>query len=629
MVAGMAATLFAARYDNPKPTPAFHNTVWDFCCSDYKYVAIAAPRGHAKAQSLDSRVLTPSGWVRFGDLDVGSEVISGNGAVTSVVGMSPVTEMDLYRVTTRDGRSALCNLDHLWDVEVPSNQPGVNQTLTLEQIREIYKTPRFDKRYNKEHTEYRVRLHNPSPVQFLEKDLPIDPYTLGIWLGDGSKSSGRIYTGDEEVLDYIPYEITDHETGINYGVVGLTAKLREAGVLDNKHIPDAYFTGSIEQRLALLQGLMDSDGTCHHDHGQTVFANTNYSLIQGVVALVRSLGGSAQVCTGRAMFCGKDCGPAWRVTVKIGLCPFRLKRKAERWSCAENLFSYIVSIEKEVTGLGRCIKVADPSQTYITDDYMKTHNTTSVTGSYLMANILARRHKFILVISDTESQAADFLGEIKNEFNLNDPLREMFSFDKFERDSTTDIVLRFADGWRCRIIAKGSEQKLRGMKWFGSRPSLVVCHEKDTLIEADGEEMLNTDHPTAKTWAADGYQVVADGHAERVSADHMYWVKTSVDAEPKWVQARDLKPGMFIGDEIQPDQSAVRQAESSVEVRHVKAWTVLGMYMRLWVFYTSCVVCLGRWKHSLMRVFGKGSKGERDGTSKEVRDDEGGEIRTA
>ena len=113
--------------------------------------------------------------------------------------------------------------------------------------------------------------------------------------------------------------------------------------------------------------------------------------------------------------------------------------------------------------------------------------TTSVTGSYLMSNIIFRQHKYILVLSDTESQAADFLGEIKNEFTLNQTLRDLTGFLKFERDTTTDIILFFANGFRCRVIAKGSEQKLRGMLWYGTRPSLVIGDdlENEELVSSD------------------------------------------------------------------------------------------------------------------------------------------------
>lgn len=197
---GFSGAVLSARYDQPKKTPPFHIKLWDLCCDPYPWVAIAAPRHHAKAQSLDSKVLTPGGWCRLGDLELGSKLFAGNGNVTEVVGFSPITEMDLYRVTTADGKSTLCNLDHLWNVEIPSNQPGKLQTLTLADILKYWKTERTDGK-----TEYRVRIPCIKPVKFNKQDLLIDPYTLGLWLGDGSSDGGCIWSNDPEILEYIPY----------------------------------------------------------------------------------------------------------------------------------------------------------------------------------------------------------------------------------------------------------------------------------------------------------------------------------------------------------------------------------------------------------------------------------------
>lgn len=175
--------------------------------------------------------------------------------------------------------------------------------------------------------------------------------------------------------------------------------------------------------------------------------------------------------------------------------------------------------------------------------------STSITHAYLIACLVSRERKYALIISDTEEQAAEFISDIKREFTDNEELRDMYMVDKLIRDQTTDTIIRFKDGHMCRIIGKGSEQKIRGRKWRGTRPDIILCHEKGTEIYADGEWMRNEDHPTAKTVETDGIAVTVEGHTERVSADHRYWVKRTEYSEPEWVFAWELKPGMLIGDE--------------------------------------------------------------------------------
>jgi len=110
--------------------------------------------------------------------------------------------------------------------------------------------------------------------------------------------------------------------------------------------------------------------------------------------------------------------------------------------------------------------------------------STSITFSYVLACVLFRERRFVLLVSDTEAQASMFLGQIKQELQENQDIIELFHLKKnekgevkFLKDSETDIIVEFGDGYKFRIIAKGSEQKLRGMLWDGSRPDLIVCDD--------------------------------------------------------------------------------------------------------------------------------------------------------
>ena len=103
--------------------------------------------------------------------------------------------------------------------------------------------------------------------------------------------------------------------------------------------------------------------------------------------------------------------------------------------------------------------------------------TTAITGSYLISTLVMRERKYALVLSDTEDQASEFLNELKIEFRENELLMEMYGVDKIVRDSATDMIVRFKDSHACRVIARGAEQKIRGKKWRGTRPDIIIVDD--------------------------------------------------------------------------------------------------------------------------------------------------------
>lgn len=110
--------------------------------------------------------------------------------------------------------------------------------------------------------------------------------------------------------------------------------------------------------------------------------------------------------------------------------------------------------------------------------------STAITHSYTLAKVLARESQFVIIVSDTEAQSILFLNDLKKEFMENEDLYNLFQVDTLEKDSETDVIVRFKDGWKARIMAKGSEQKLRGLKWDKKRPDLIICDdmENDELV---------------------------------------------------------------------------------------------------------------------------------------------------
>jgi intein/homing endonuclease len=275
---------------------AFHKELCDFVDErPDKQKLILVPRGHLKALKTEgTEILTPKGFKKYKELKVGDEVIGVNGLTTKIKVIYPKSKMQLYRVTTNDGRELICNKEHLFKVRLLQNDRKW-RIRNLNWIIKRYSKERFDKRNRKIYYEHAVQLQ-PIPVEFKEKKLPIDPYTLGIWLGDGTSSGSAMTSADPEIFNYSNYKWHRNKVKYLYNTHGLQKILRLNNLKNNKHIPKEYSISSYKQRLELLRGLMDTDGTCHCQGGIAYFSNTNYQLIKDIVELIRSLGGVAMVC---------------------------------------------------------------------------------------------------------------------------------------------------------------------------------------------------------------------------------------------------------------------------------------------------------------------------------------------
>lgn len=313
-----------------------------------------------------ARVLTPSGWVAFGSLEVGDELIGPAGVVT-VEEVKPWAERELWRVHTADGGVADCSPTHLWTVK------GQNGGWVTKPLADIEATLGAD------HWQRLDKLPPLSPVELPERDLPLDPYVLGVLLSEGGISTGKLrFRSDlpalvEEVRSR-GYNVSTQGDGRYHNIVGLGPKemLRRLGLTgatsSTKHIPQDYLWGSVAQRRDLLRGLMDGDGSIA---GRSAYLTTvSPTMAQQVSALARSLGGAGSVslCT-RPTAGGHG---EYRVT-GLGADPFLVRPNLPAGRTMLRRISYV-----EKTGtrcFQRCIRVSDPDGLYVTDDYIVTHNT--------------------------------------------------------------------------------------------------------------------------------------------------------------------------------------------------------------------------------------------------------------
>jgi hypothetical protein len=221
------------------------------------------------------------------------------------------------------------------------------------------------------------------PLTLPDAVLPIDPYVLGAWLGDGHSRSASITSNDMQIIGEIAktgVRITKRADKYVYGMTGgLQSVLSKQNLLKNKHIPAQYMRASFDQRRSLLQGLMDTDGYVT-PYGRCEFTSTRRALAEQVLELVISCGIQAKMICGVAMLNGKDCGPKYRITFTPEIQVFRLNRKAKLIQKAISCrikHRFIVGCELIPSVPVRCIQVDSPSCLYLASHAMiPTHNST-------------------------------------------------------------------------------------------------------------------------------------------------------------------------------------------------------------------------------------------------------------
>lgn len=332
-----------------------------------RFVAVSVPQQYGKALALDTPIPIPNGWTTMGELQVGDQVFSEDGSVTIVISATEVMDdRPCYGVRFDTGDVIVADEEHQWKLRVERKRPGVT---TIRNSKFIAK-PR----------QVRPLVHNCSPLELPNATLPIDPYVLGVWLGDGDTNGGAITAGDQdrgELQTYLSLagcELTIQKNRNHFTVRGLKRKLRELGVLNNKHIPTTYLRASVNQRLSLLQGLMDTDGYVPK-RGLAEYTTIKPDLADQVHELICSLGMKARIYKGRASLYGRDIGPKYRVCF-MGPNIARLRRKlAHSRELVRRTGRFVDAVGIPSVPV-RCIQVAHPSGMFLAGRSMiPTHNS--------------------------------------------------------------------------------------------------------------------------------------------------------------------------------------------------------------------------------------------------------------
>jgi phosphate starvation-inducible PhoH-like protein len=332
-----------------------------------------------RAQPIFTPVLTPDGFRPIGSLQVGDLVIGSNGEPTPVLGVYPQGEKDVYRVTAQDGSSTLACGEHLWTVRTASDRRRNKPWRVLETKEMVGNLRAAHAR------RYELPMLS-APVCLPEREVPMDAYALGLLIGDGcltGSTTPSFSTADPALVS--PAGDTTRRVDAPGDVLTLadpvTAVLCELGLSgsrsNTRFVPERYLHNSADVRLALLQGLFDSDDGQVIQTGRACriqYTTTSERLRDDVVALVRSLGGMAK---GRELGYRHD---AYVLDIRLpeGVEPFRLRRKREKYNAAGGggrPMRFIDSIEPAGRTETVCIQVAAQDSLYVTEDYLLTHNT--------------------------------------------------------------------------------------------------------------------------------------------------------------------------------------------------------------------------------------------------------------
>lgn len=351
-------------------------------------VVIGGRPGMGKEQPVDQPVLTPEGWRAIGDIRPGDFVFGAHGSPVRVWAVHPQGIKPAYRVMFRDGTSTECGLEHLWSVA--SNGGRSRKRFSVRPLNELMAaglcTPKSGNRVGA-----KWRIPVADPVAFAPANLPIEPYTLGVLIGDGSLvGRGLRFSNpdiDRDIRELasarLPRDIrlNENRSGAcpyfdlrGAGRREFARAIRELGLnvhSGDKFIPSAYFVASVEQRLELLRGLMDTDGGCQGN--RTSFYSTSRRLAGDVATLVRSLGGVAIIRTYERAEADKPT--EYVVNVKMAACPFHTRRKAAAWR-PQAPTRYMRSAEYSRDVEQVCISVESEDGLYLTNDYVVTHNST-------------------------------------------------------------------------------------------------------------------------------------------------------------------------------------------------------------------------------------------------------------
>lgn len=343
--------------------------------------AFSVPPRHGKALADATPILTRRGWTTVGEVRPGDFLVGRDGAWTEVLGVFPQGEVALRRVSFSDGASLVTCAEHRWEAQqrYPGGRDGLSPT-----PKRVLTTAQFEADLTEADGRLKWRIPVAAPWLGEAASLPLDPYLLGVWLGDGTSRRGEVTSADPEIST--AFRAAGFETSYQYpagaatthGIPGLVTILKSLGVLGKglKHIPESYLGADIASRLSLLQGLCDTDGTVAKNGSQQTFTSTCEALARDFKQLVSSLGGT---WTEYARPAAGKTAHTISFRLPLGMAGFRLHRKASRLAPhgpRNTPRRFVRRVEEAGRGLATCFTVAAQDHLFCAGrDFVVSHNT--------------------------------------------------------------------------------------------------------------------------------------------------------------------------------------------------------------------------------------------------------------
>lgn len=387
--------------------------------ADNSRTGVKSCHGSGKALSLTTVLPTPDGWTTMAAVQLEDWLIDEHGHPVQVINKSEVQYRPTYRVRFDDGTEIVASDDHQWQVIDLRHRPrnvadwrdhwSATVTRTTRQLAESLRVG----------SQLRWRVPTARPILGNPYRLPVPAYALGAWLGDGHSHTGMITVGNDDaphLLAQLTAEGVEHRPTPSqmrdrsgaYRLVGMTSRLRGLGLIGAKHVPDLVLRADPETRLAVLQGLMDTDGWV--SGGQSVGIDLcSERLADGVAALVVSLGWKAFRSQKPATLNGRVVGTVWRLNFRPDRPVFRLARKAERLGQLVNQRSRhtqrtIVAVDLVDTVPTQCVTVDSPTHLYLAGEAMvPTHNSHGASRAGLWWQDTADRPEDRFLVSTAPS----------------------------------------------------------------------------------------------------------------------------------------------------------------------------------------------------------------------------------
>lgn len=381
---------------------------------DNRYTIMCQSRQSGKALSLDTDILTSTGFKKFRDVHVGDEIYSTDGKLTKITFETEVmNDHKCYNVTFGHGETIIADAEHIWSVEIN----GKSKDYTTQEL-----IPLLEKQHSLGQS-IRIKVSDPLQFKNVNESLPIDPYLLGLWIGDGNRNSGSLTCHSEDLEDYKTY-IGEHinstsldkrtEHVMYVGLKNITNKLEKLGLIKNKHIPNNYIFNSLENRIALLQGLMDTDGSVT-DKGSFEFYQKDSNIIKQFRFLLSTLGIKStirsKIINGETYYTIAFCTR----TIEV----FRLKRKLKtvqertKTDAIKNHYFYIKSITETESVPVKCIQVDNPSHLFLCGETLIPTHNTEVYRIFLTHYILFNEYKTVLLFANKADTAREILGKLQ------------------------------------------------------------------------------------------------------------------------------------------------------------------------------------------------------------------------